>query len=206
MADKQNTPKTGWFQKGNRKVIAIATGTVFVVGTAFGVQAVANSKTGAHLMVLASDGGGWHGGWRGGWHGRGHHGGLANMTDAEIEKKIDRMVKHVAIEIDATPEQQAKITTLFVAVAKDVKPLRGEMRASGRKIHNLLLADKIDREALEKIRAARLADAERVSKTVVNAIAEAAEVLSVDQRRVLEERIQKFRSMRRGWRRGWHRG
>jgi protein CpxP len=206
MADRQNIPKTGWFQKGNRRVIAIATGTVIAVGSAFGVQAVANSKTGAHMMVLASDGGSWHDGWRGGWHGRGPHGGLASMTNAEIETKINRMVKHVAIEIDATPEQQDKITKLFVAVAKDLKPIRGEMRASGRKIHDLLLADKIDREALEKIRAARLADAERGSKTIVNAIAEAAEVLSPDQRKVLEERIQTFRSIRRGWNRRWHRG
>ena len=206
MVDEQSTPKTGWFLKGNRKAIAMAAGTVVVVGSAFGVQAVANSKTGAHMMVLASDGGSWHGGWRGGWHSRRHHDGLASMTDADIEKKINRMVKHVAIEIDATPEQQDKITKLFVVVAKDMKPIRGEMRASGRKIHDLLLADKIDREALEKIRAARLADAERVSKTVVNAIAEAAEILSPDQRKVLEERIQKFRAMRGGWGRRWHRG
>jgi len=206
MAEIQNTPKKGWFQKGNRKVIAIATGAVIAVGSVLGVQALANSKTGAHMMVLASDGGYWHGGWRGGWHGRGHHGGFANMTDAEIEKKIDRIVKHVAIEIDATPEQQAKITTLFVAVAKELKPMRGQMRDSGRKIHDLLLADKIDREALESIRAARLADAERVSKSIVNAVAEAAEVLSHAQRKVLEERIQKFRSMRHRWGRGWHRG
>lgn len=202
MVDEHNTPKKGWFQKGNRRSIAILAGTAIVVGSAFGVQAVANSKAGAHMMVLASDGGGWHGG----WHRRGHRGGFANMTDAEIEKKIDRIVKHAAIEIDATPEQQAKITKLFVAVAKDVKPIRGQMRESGRRIHELLLADKIDREALEKIRAARLADAERVSKTIVNAVAEAAEVLSHDQRKVLEERIKQFRSMRRGWGRGWHRG
>ncbi len=150
MADEQNTPKKGWFQKGNRKVIAIATGTVIAVGSAFGVQAVANSKTAAHMMVLASDGGSWHGGWRGGWHGHGHHGKFANMTDAEIEKKIDRIAKHIAIEIDATTEQQTKITALFVAVAKDVKPMRGQMQDSARKVRDLLLAEKIDREALEK--------------------------------------------------------
>ena len=124
------------------------------------------------------------------------------MTDAEIEKKIDRIVKHIAIEIGATPEQQIKITALFVAVAKDVKPMRGQMQDSARKVRDLLLAEKIDREALEKLRAARLTDAERVSKTIVNAITEAAEVLSFDQRKVLEERIQQFRSMRRGRGRG----
>ena len=203
MTDQRNASKNGWFQKGNRKVIAIATGAILIVGSAYGVQAVANSKTGAHMMVLASDAGGWHG-----WRGRGHRGGFANMSDAEIEKKINRIVKHVAIEIDATPEQQTKITNLFTAVAKDVKPMRSKMQDSGRKIHDLLLANKIDREALENIRAARLADAERVSKAIVNAVAEAAEILSPDQRKVLEERIQQFRSMRQGWGhgRGWHRG
>ena len=198
MADQHNVPQKSWFQKN--KVIAIATGAALVVGSAYGVQAVANSKTGAHMMVLASDGGGWRG--------HGHRGGFAHMTDAQIEKKINRIVKHVAIEIDATPEQQTRISTLFTAVAKDIKPMRGEMRDSARKIHSLLMADKIDREALEKIRAARLADAERVSKAIVNAVAEAAEILSPDQRKVLEERVQQFRSMRRGWGhgRGWHRG
>ncbi|MFT5510464.1 MAG: protein CpxP [Hyphomicrobiaceae bacterium] len=197
MTDKQATPK-----RTNRKVIAIAAVSAIVVGGAFGVQALANSKTGAHMM-LASDGDSWHGGWRGG-----HHGKFANMTDAQIEKKISRVIKHVAIEIEATPDQQEKLTKLFVAVAKDVKPMRGQMRASGRKIHDLLLADKIDREALEKIRAARLADADRISKTVVNAIAEAAEVLDPEQRKVLNERVQQFKSMRRGrgWGHGWHRG
>lgn len=202
MADEKSTPKKGWFQKGNRKVIAITAGTVIAVGSAFGVQALANSKTGAHMMLLASDGGSW----RTGWHGRRFHGGLSNMTDAEIEKKVDRMVKHVAIEIDATPEQQSKISKLFVALAKDLKPMRGQMRDSGRQVHDLLLANKIDREALEKIRAARLADAERLSKAIVNAVADAAEILSPDQRKVLEERIKYFRSMRRGWGHGWHRG
>ncbi|MGI9479368.1 MAG: Spy/CpxP family protein refolding chaperone [Hyphomicrobiaceae bacterium] len=206
MADEKSTPKKGWFQKGNRKVIAITAGTVIAVGSAFGVQALANSKTGAHMMLLASDGGSW----RAGWHGRRFHGGLSNMTDAEIEKKVDRMVKHVAIEIDATPEQQTKISKLFIALAKDLKPMRGQMRDSGRQVHDLLLANKIDREALEKIRTARLADAERLSKAIVNAVADAAEILSPEQRKVLEERIKYFRSMRRGWghgwRHGWHRG
>ena len=31
------------------------------------------------------------------------------MSDAEIEKKITRVVKHVAIEIDATDEQTVDV-------------------------------------------------------------------------------------------------
>lgn len=198
MTDKQTkTESQVPAKKSRRKMIAIAAVSAVAVGGAFGVQALANSKTGEHMMLLARDGGGWH---------RARYGRFANMTDAEIEKKIDRVVKHVAIEIEATPDQQEKLTKIFVAVAKDVKPMRSQMRDSARQIHDLLLADKVDREALEKIRSARLADAERMSKTVVNAIAEAAEILSPEQRKVLDERIQQFKSMRRGWGHRWHRG
>ncbi len=87
-------------------------------------------------------------------------------------------------------------------VAKDLKPVHDRMRAAGKEIHDLLLADTIDRTALESVRAGRLAEAERISKNLVGALADVAEVLSPEQRKVLDERIKHFRSMRRGWHRG----
>ena len=113
------------------------------------------------------------------------------------------MVKHAAIEIDATQEQQEKITALVTAVATDLKPVHDRMRATGMELLELLRAETIDRAALEQLRAARLADAERISKTLVGALADVAEVLSPEQRKVLDERINQFRSMHRG---GHHRG
>ncbi len=193
MSDKQGTAKPDWFRKGNRKVIALATVTAIAIGGGFGVQAFANSQTYGHMKLYAAYYGGGHGG---------HHKGFADYSDAEIETHIDRMVKHVAIEIDATREQQEKITALVAAAAKDLKPVRDRMRATGKEIHDLLLADTIDRSALEQLRAERLADAERISRNLVSALADVAEVLSPDQRKVLDERIRQFRSMRRGWHRG----
>ena len=76
------------------------------------------------------------------------------------------------------------------------------MRATRKEIHDLLLADTIDRTALETLRAERLADAEQISKNLVGALADVAEVLSPEQRKVLNERIEQFRSLRRGWHRG----
>lgn len=203
MPDKHDTTDTGWFQKGNRKIIAIVTGTALLVGGAFGVQAVADSKAYSHMKLAVSDDGGWSGG---GWHHAGWRGHgrmrLADMTEAEIEDRIERIVKHVAIEIDATEDQQKKITALVTAVAKDLKPLRDDMRVAGKDLHNLLVADTIDRAALEKLRAERLAEVDRISKNLVDAVADVAEVLTPEQRKVLDKRIQQFRSMRRGWRRG----
>ncbi len=193
MLDKRGTAKTSWFRKGNRKVIALATGIAIAISGFFGVQAFANSNAYGHMKLYASYNGGGHGG---------HHKSFADIPDAEIEAQIERMVKHVAIEIDATQEQQAKITALVTAVAKDLKPVHDRMRATGKEIRDLLLADTIDRTALETLRAERLAEGERISKNLVNALADVAEVLSPEQRKVLDERIKHFRSMRGGWHRG----
>ncbi len=193
MSDKRATAKTGWFRKGNRKVIALATGIAIAIGGIFGVQAFANSNAYGHMKLYAGYNGGWHGG---------HHKGFANISDADIEARIERMVKHVAIEIDATQEQQEEITALATAVAKDLKPEHDRMHATGKELHDLLLADTIDRAALEQLRAERLADADRISKNLVSALAVVAEMLSPEQRKVLVERIDQVRSMRRGWHRG----
>ncbi len=193
MSDKPGTNKKGWFRSGNRKLVVFVTGAAIAMGGIFGVQAFANSNAYGHMKLYAGYNGCWHGG---------HHKGFADISDAEIEALIERMVKHAAIEIDATQEQQEKITALVTAVAKDLKPLHDQMRAAGKEIHDLLLADTIDRSALETLRAERLADAERISKNLVSALADVAEVLSPEQRKLLDERIKQFRSMHRGGHRG----
>jgi Spy/CpxP family protein refolding chaperone len=194
MTDKRSKAGPGWFRKGNRKAIALATGIAIAIGGVFGVQAFADSKTYGHMKLYANNMDG------------GHHKRFADLSDADIEAKIERIVKHAAIEIDATQEQQDKIVALAAAVAKDMKPMHGLMRATGKEIQELLLADTIDRSALERLRAERLADAEQISKDLVSALADVAEILSLEQRKVLNERIEQFRSMHRGGHQGGHRG
>ncbi len=193
MSDQRGTAKTGWNRKSNRKLIALATGIAIAIGGVFGVQALANSQAYGHMKLYA--------GYQGGGHG-GHHKGLLDLSDQELKARIERMVKHVAIEIDATAEQQDRITALVTAAAMDLKPVHDRLRATGKEIHDLLLADPIDRTALEKLRAERLAEAETISKNLVGTLADVAEVLSPEQRKVLDERIKEFRSMGRGWHRG----
>ena len=76
--------------------------------------------------------------------------------------------------------------------------MHARLRATGKELHDLLLADTIDRAALERLRAERLADAERISKNLVGALADVAELLSPEQRKVLDERINEFSSLHRG--------
>jgi Spy/CpxP family protein refolding chaperone len=144
MSDQRGAAKTGWNRKSNRKLIALATGIAIAIGGVFGVQALANSQTYGHMKLYA--------GYQGGGHG-GHHKGLSELSDQEIEARIERIVKHV----------QDRITALVTAAAKDLKPVHDRLRATGKEIHDLLLADPIDRTALEKLRTERLAEAETMS-------------------------------------------
>ena len=88
MSDK--TPNTGWLQQGKRLVIVVAVATVVVAGGAFGVQAFANSQTYKHMQFAASYGSAWHGGKDGG-----HHQSFSQLSDAEIDARIERIVKHI---------------------------------------------------------------------------------------------------------------
>jgi Spy/CpxP family protein refolding chaperone len=136
-----------------------------------------------------------HGGGPGG-HGGWHRGG-GFMRGPMDEQRIERMVKHMAVEIDATPDQTAKLTEIAKAAAKDLRPLREKARDARREGMKLLAAPTIDRGAIERLRAEQIQAADAASKRLTQALADTAEVLTPAQRQKLAERFQ---------RRGPHRG
>jgi len=122
-----------------------------------------------------------------GWHRGGFMGGRGPMTDERVEK----MVKHFGVEINATAEQTAKLTDIAKAAFKDLRPLREKARDARRRGMELLAAPTIDRAAIERLRAEQIQAADAVSKRMSQAFADAAEVLTPDQRKKLAERMQK---------------
>ena len=134
---------------------------------------------------------GMHGG---GWHRGGFMGGRGPMTDERIEK----MVKHFAVEVNATPEQTAKLTQIAKAAGKDLRPLREKARDARKRGMELLSAPTIDRAAIERLRAEQMQAADAVSKRMSQAFADAAEVLTPDQRKKVAERMQKRHDRRGG--------
>lgn len=196
LEQKDDNTSNRWFRKAGTKTAVVAAVAALAIGSAFGARAFADSKGHGYMQQI---GAGEHGGrW-----GRGYHGRFADMSDSEIKARIERMVKHIAIEIDATPEQTGKITVLLASLAMDIRPLREDMHSAGQQIRDLLAADTVDRAALEKVRTERLAEADRVSKNLIDTAADVAEVLTPEQRRKLSERISEFRGMRGRWHRGW---
>lgn len=194
MSSNHTPRKSGWLHKTSHKVIALAAATVITLGGVLGAQSFAGSKTAAHLKLMSSsDDVLVH---RASWR-RDRHDDFFEMSDAEIDAKLTRVIKHVAIEIDATQTQQDRIISLVTSAVKQVKPMRDIFRDTGKRIHSLLLANTVDHAALETLRAERLADSERISKTLIRTLADVAEVLSPEQRMMLNERIGEMRSKRK---------
>jgi protein CpxP len=132
--------------------------------------------------------------WKAAAHGR--RGGP--IDPAELDERLDRMLKHLYVEIDATDAQKAKLEPIVKQAAKELLPLRGKMREARRQGIALLTAATIDRGALERLRVEQIAAADGASKRFVQALADVAEVLTPEQRNTAAERIRRRRHRRWG--------
>jgi periplasmic protein CpxP/Spy len=138
------------------------------------------------------------------WHDGGFMGGMgAPLTPAQIDDRIDRMTKHMAIELDASADQQAKIAGIAKAAVNDLRPLREKAQAARSQAVALLTAPTVDRSAIERLRAEQIGLAETASKRIAQAAADASEALNPDQRRKVADWMAAFD--RGPWAR-WHRG
>ncbi len=135
---------------------------------------------------------GWKAFAHGGRNGRGMH----EPLDPE---RVDRLVKHLAVEIDATPQQQERLSAIAKDAARDLAPLRGQAMETRRQAIELLSSPNVDRAAIENLRAAKLQHADAVSRRLTQALGDAAEVLTPEQRSKLAERASR-------WHGRWHRG
>ena len=127
-------------------------------------------------------------------------GGLFNSAlEAVIEAHADRMIRHVSIEIDATTEQQDKLRTIVRGAVKDLLPIRDKVVAARATARDLFTQQTIDRTAIEKLRADQIAIHDAASKRLVQAVADAAEVLTPEQRRKLADMLPPRRA---AWGRG----
>jgi periplasmic protein CpxP/Spy len=117
----------------------------------------------------------------------------AGLFDGAIEALVqahaDRMVRHLAIEIDATAEQQDKLRAIVRDAIKDLLPMREKVLAASATARELLTQQTIDRAAIEKFRAEQIATHDTASKRLVQAVADAAEVLTPEQRRKINDML-----------------
>ncbi len=126
-----------------------------------------------------------------GWHRCGYAAGP--LDPAAVDQHLDRALKHLYVEIDATDEQKQRLEL------KDLLPVREKARNARKQAVELLAADRIDRGAIEALRAEQIQLAEQASKRFTQALADVAEVLTPVQRKQIAERMESFG---RRWRHG----
>lgn len=106
-----------------------------------------------------------------------HMGGHGDMH-AMMARHLDKMLTAV----DATPDQKSRIMAILGGAMKSMGGTHAKMHDAMNRFHAVLTAPAIDRGALENLRATEIADLDAASKTMVAAIADAAEVLTPGQR------------------------
>jgi Spy/CpxP family protein refolding chaperone len=147
--------------------------------TWLGAAALAALGLGAAGMATATPG--WFGHAR---HGFGHFRGGPHGSHFDAED-IRFVVSWALREADATDEQVARVTEIATVAHADLLTLHEAHRGRLESFAQALVA--ADRTALEKLRAEELAAAEGASQRIVTALADAAEVLTPEQRQRLAE-------------------
>ena len=154
--------------------------------------ALAAALTGAVASQALDHGPPWQ---RGGFMG-------APLSPGAAADRADRMIRHLAIEIDATPEQQERLRAIASGAVKDLYPLREKAQTARARARGLLTESTVNRAAIEAFRSEQMALADEASRRFAQAISDAAEVLTPEQRRKIDDHI---RWRRERWR-AWHRG
>jgi Spy/CpxP family protein refolding chaperone len=124
------------------------------------------------------------------------------IDPARAEDRADRMIRHLGIEIDASSEQQDKLRAIAKGAVKDLLPMREKAQSARERARSLLTQPSVDRGAIEAFRSEQLSLADEASKRIAKAVGDAAEVLTPEQRRKIDEHVQSRRSHWRPWHRG----
>ena len=105
------------------------------------------------------------------------------------EEHLERMLKHLYVEIDATEEQKQKLDPIVKQAAGELQPLRAKVRDARREGMKLFSADTIDRGAIERFRAEQVGATDAASRRFTQALGDVAEVLTPAQRKQLAARF-----------------
>lgn len=143
--------------------------------------AAAVGVTGFAGVSVAGEG---FGDMHGGMHGGRHHA----MDPASVAKHIDKMIEKVAP--DATPQQKARLTEIAKSAFADLQPMHAQFADAHKRAHDLLMQPVIDRGALEALRVEQVQRVDALSKRVLAAVEEAADILTPEQRARFAEHMQ----------------
>jgi len=111
------------------------------------------------------------------------------LTPEQMAERADHMVRHLAIEIDASADQTTKLEAIVKSAVTDLAPMREKMLAARQQARALLTGPTVDRAAIEKLRAEQVANIDALTKRITQALGDAADVLTPDQRHKIDEML-----------------
>ena len=137
---------------------------------------------GASLTAFASpDGATYH-------RGAGHHGGPGAMGGG---RHMDRLLA----DVGATEAQRAQIQKIWESARADLKGQREEGRALREQQMQLFTQPTVDANAVEALRQKMLAQHDRASERITQAMLDSSRVLTPEQRAKLAERMKARREL-----------
>ena len=96
-------------------------------------------------------------------------------------------------KVNATDTQRQQVKSVLKSTLSDLLPMRDQHQAARRAMMDLLAQPAIDRQKLEELRRTELQRAEAASQRLLQGIADAAEVLTPQQRTELAKLMQRHR-------------
>ena len=106
-----------------------------------------------------------------------------------MQEFAERRIDHVLQQIDATPEQRQQVKEILGKAFQERIDHRLERRQILQDVIDLLSQPQIDRASLERLRDEKLKQVEQMSGRMTQLLADAAEVLTAEQRARLGELI-----------------
>jgi Spy/CpxP family protein refolding chaperone len=160
------TPASGGPRRSRRWLLA---GLVIAIGGATAVGgarlAVAQGMAGHHLM-----------------------GAHAAMDPAEMERHIGELVDHVLP--DGSAAQKARLAGMIRAAHEEMGATHRQLFAAHDRLLALLAQPNVDRAAIENLRAEQIRQIDAASRHLVQAAADASEMLTPEQRQRLFEHLR----------------
>ena len=132
-------------------------------------------------------------------------GGFGHDPDRFDEEHLRFGASWILDRVDASDEQIDAVVAIASAAIEDLHALRADHEAAHAAFEAALLEPEVDRESIEALRVETLAKLDAASARLATAIADAAEVLTTDQRSELAALHDELRRHRHGRRHGWHR-